>query len=61
MGPQYVFRKFMDRDARIREEADALAELVRPKTRASTTAGEMAHSEQCSLEIAMTCFETSRI
>jgi branched-chain amino acid transport system ATP-binding protein len=53
-GLQYVFWKFIDRNARIREETEKLLELVRLAERSSTIAGEMAYSEQRSLEIAMT-------
>ncbi|OWW20621.1 ABC transporter ATP-binding protein [Noviherbaspirillum denitrificans] len=53
-GLQYAFWKFIDRDARIREETDRLLELVRLSAKRSAIAGEMAYSEQRSLEIAMT-------
>jgi len=53
-GLQYTFWKFIDRDRKVREETDKLLELVRLTARASTIAGEMAYSEQRSLEIAMT-------
>jgi branched-chain amino acid transport system ATP-binding protein len=53
-GLQYAFWKFIDRDARIRRETERLLELVRLQDKASTIAGEMAYSEQRSLEIAMT-------
>jgi len=53
-GLQYTFWSFIDRAARIQEETDKLLELVRLKRRASSIAGEMAYSEQRSLEIAMT-------
>jgi len=53
-GLQYAFWKFIDHDRRIRRETERLLELVRLTARASTLAGEMAYSEQRSLEIAMT-------
>jgi branched-chain amino acid transport system ATP-binding protein len=53
-GLQYAFWKFIERDTRIREATDRLLELVRLQKRAGTIAGEMAYSEQRSLEIAMT-------
>jgi branched-chain amino acid transport system ATP-binding protein len=53
-GLQYAFWKFIDRDARVTEEANTLLDLVRLGSRANTIAGEMAYSEQRSLEIAMT-------
>ena len=53
-GLQYAFWKFIDRDRRIREETERLLERVRLTARARTVAGEMAYSEQRSLEIAMT-------
>jgi branched-chain amino acid transport system ATP-binding protein len=53
-GLQYAFWKFIERDTRIREATDRLLELVRLQKRPGTIAGEMAYSEQRSLEIAMT-------
>ena len=53
-GLSYAFWKFIDSDRRIREETCRLLELVRLTARADTIAGEMAYSEQRSLEIAMT-------
>jgi branched-chain amino acid transport system ATP-binding protein len=53
-GLQYTFWKFIDRDRGIRAETERLLELVRLQARATTVAGEMAYSEQRSLEIAMT-------
>jgi branched-chain amino acid transport system ATP-binding protein len=53
-GLQYTFWKFIDRDRGIREQTERLLELVRLQARAATVAGEMAYSEQRSLEIAMT-------
>jgi len=53
-GLQYALWKFIDHDRRIRRETERLLELVRLTARASTLAGEMAYSEQRSLEIAMT-------
>lgn len=53
-GLQYNFWTFIDRDRGIREQTERLLELVRLQARAATVAGEMAYSEQRSLEIAMT-------
>jgi len=53
-GLQYTFWKFIDRDAETRRQVERLLELVRLQKRAYTLAGEMAYSEQRSLEIAMT-------
>lgn len=53
-GVQYAFWKFIDRDRRICEETERLLELVRLGPRSCAIAGEMAYSEQRSLEIAMT-------
>lgn len=53
-GLQFNFWKRIDRDRRIREQTEQLLECVRLTARASTLAGEMAYSEQRSLEIAMT-------
>jgi branched-chain amino acid transport system ATP-binding protein len=53
-GLHYTFWSFIDRQTRIREETEKLLELVRLTARASTIAGEMAYSDQRSLEIAMT-------
>ncbi|WP_285414759.1 ABC transporter ATP-binding protein [Variovorax sp. efr-133-TYG-130] len=53
-GLQYNFWTFIDRDRGIREQTERLLELVRLQSRAATVAGEMAYSEQRSLEIAMT-------
>ena len=53
-GLQFNFWKLIDRNARIREQTEALLERVRLTARSSTLAGEMAYSEQRSLEIAMT-------
>ncbi|HYG43010.1 MAG TPA: ABC transporter ATP-binding protein [Bordetella sp.] len=53
-GLQYVFWRFIDSDRRIRAETERLLDLVRLAPRASAIAGEMAYSEQRSLEIAMT-------
>lgn len=60
-GLQYAFWKFIDRDARIREDTEKLLELVRLAPRARTLAGEMAYSEQRSLEIAMTLASNPRL
>ncbi|MBK4735271.1 ABC transporter ATP-binding protein [Noviherbaspirillum pedocola] len=51
---QYAFWKFIASDGGIRLETERLLELVRLAGRATTIAGEMAYSEQRSLEIAMT-------
>jgi branched-chain amino acid transport system ATP-binding protein len=53
-GLAYAFWKFIDSDRRVREETYRLLELVRLAARADAIAGEMAYSEQRSLEIAMT-------
>ncbi|HEY4079415.1 MAG TPA: ABC transporter ATP-binding protein [Burkholderiaceae bacterium] len=53
-GLQFNFWKRIDRDKRIREQTEQLLERVRLTARAATLAGEMAYSEQRSLEIAMT-------
>jgi branched-chain amino acid transport system ATP-binding protein len=53
-GLQYAFWKFIDNDRVVRRETERLLELVRLTARAATLAGEMAYSEQRSLEIAMT-------
>jgi branched-chain amino acid transport system ATP-binding protein len=53
-GLQYTFWKFVDGDAETRRQTERLLELVRLQKRATTLAGEMAYSEQRSLEIAMT-------
>ena len=53
-GLQFNFWKRIDRNKRIREQTEQLLERVRLSARASTLAGEMAYSEQRSLEIAMT-------
>ncbi|WP_255701903.1 ABC transporter ATP-binding protein [Bordetella sp. LUAb4] len=60
-GVQYAFWKFIDRDKRIREETGRLLELVRLGPKAATIAGEMAYSEQRSLEIAMTLASDPRL
>jgi len=53
-GLQFNFWKPVDRHARVREQTEALLERVRLTARAGALAGEMAYSEQRSLEIAMT-------
>ncbi|AOB30448.1 branched-chain amino acid ABC transporter substrate-binding protein [Bordetella sp. H567] len=60
-GTQYVFWKFIDRDRRIRDETERLLELVRLTAKASAIAGEMAYSDQRSLEIAMTLASDPRL
>ncbi|MBO1113283.1 ABC transporter ATP-binding protein [Bordetella petrii] len=60
-GLQYAFWKFIDRDRRIREETGRLLELVRLAAKAGSVAGEMAYSEQRSLEIAMTLASDPRL
>jgi branched-chain amino acid transport system ATP-binding protein len=51
----------IDRDAPVREETEKLLELVRLKKKALTIAGEMAYSEQRSLEIAMTLASNPKV
>lgn len=53
-GLQYAFWKFIDRDRRIRDACGRLLEQVRLTAKAGAVAGELAYSEQRSLEIAMT-------
>jgi len=53
-GLQYCFWHRIDRDAVVREQTERLLEQVRLQARADTIAGELAYSEQRSLEIAMT-------
>lgn len=60
-GMQYAFWRFIDRDRRIRDETERLLELVRLRSRRNTVAGEMAYSEQRSLEIAMTLASDPRL
>jgi branched-chain amino acid transport system ATP-binding protein len=60
-GLQYAFWKFIDRDRRILEETERLLERVRLTAKASALAGEMAYSEQRSLEIAMTLASDPRL
>lgn len=60
-GLQYAFWRFIDRDRRIRAETDRLLELVRLSDKACAIAGEMAYSEQRSLEIAMTLASDPRL
>jgi branched-chain amino acid transport system ATP-binding protein len=60
-GLQYAFWKFIDRDRRIREETEQLLERVRLTAKAGAMAGEMAYSEQRSLEIAMTLASDPRL
>jgi branched-chain amino acid transport system ATP-binding protein len=60
-GLQYAFWKFIDRDRRIREETGHLLERVRLGAKANAIAGEMAYSEQRSLEIAMTLASDPRL
>ncbi|WP_459615583.1 ABC transporter ATP-binding protein [Bordetella sp. 2513F-2] len=60
-GLQYAFWKFVDRDRRIRQETERLLEQVRLTARAGSIAGEMAYSEQRSLEIAMTLASDPRL
>jgi branched-chain amino acid transport system ATP-binding protein len=52
-GLQYSFWSFIDRNAKVREHTESLLEQVRLQQRASAVAGEMAYSEQRSLEIAL--------
>ncbi|ANN76106.1 ABC transporter ATP-binding protein [Bordetella flabilis] len=60
-GLQYAFWKFIERDRRIREETEQLLERVRLTAKAYALAGEMAYSEQRSLEIAMTLASDPRL
>jgi branched-chain amino acid transport system ATP-binding protein len=60
-GLQYVFWKLADHNARVNEETARLLELVRLKAMASTIAGELAYSEQRSLEIAMTLASNPKV
>jgi branched-chain amino acid transport system ATP-binding protein len=60
-GLQYAFWKLIDRDRRIREETEQLLERVRLTAKAGALAGEMAYSEQRSLEIAMTLASDPRL
>ena len=60
-GLQYVFWKPVERSAQIREATERLLELVRLQGRAETLAGEMAYSEQRSLEIAMTLASNPKV
>ncbi len=60
-GLQYAFWKFIDRDRRIRAETERLLEQVRLTAKAGAIAGELAYSEQRSLEIAMTLASDPRI
>jgi branched-chain amino acid transport system ATP-binding protein len=60
-GLQYAFWKFIERDRRVREETEQLLERVRLTAKARSLAGEMAYSEQRSLEIAMTLASDPRL
>ncbi len=60
-GLQYAFWKFIDRDRRIRADTERLLEQVRLTAKAGAIAGELAYSEQRSLEIAMTLASDPRI
>ncbi|ASC64286.1 ABC transporter ATP-binding protein [Achromobacter denitrificans] len=60
-GLQYAFWKFIDGDRRIRAETERLLEQVRLTAKAGAIAGELAYSEQRSLEIAMTLASDPRI
>ena len=53
-GLQYCLWRFVDRNVRLREQAEQLLARVRLESRAQAIAGEMSYSEQRSLEIAMT-------
>jgi len=53
-GLQYTFWRTINGNAAIRDRTESLLELVRLKPKSSAIAGEMAYSEQRSLEIAMT-------
>ncbi|RJG03927.1 ABC transporter ATP-binding protein [Noviherbaspirillum sedimenti] len=58
---QYSFWKSVNRLARVREETEKLLEQVRLNSQASTIAGEMAYSEQRSLEIAITLASNPKV
>jgi branched-chain amino acid transport system ATP-binding protein len=58
---QYAFWRFIDRDRGIRAETERLLGLVRLSAKADAIAGEMAYSEQRSLEIAMTLASDPRL
>ena len=60
-GMPYAFWRFIDRDRRIRDETERLLDLVRLRLKRDTVAGEMAYSEQRSLEIAMTLASDPRL
>jgi len=60
-GLAYTFWRFIDGDAETRRQTERLLELVRLEKRAGTLAGEMAYSEQRSLEIAMTLASDPRL
>ena len=60
-GLQYCFWRLIDRNDAVRERSEALLESVRLSRRAATAAGELAYSEQRSLEIAMTLASDPRI
>jgi branched-chain amino acid transport system ATP-binding protein len=60
-GLQYSFWSFIDRHKPIREHTDYLLEQVRLQHRASALAGEMAYSEQRSLEIALTLASNPKV
>ena len=53
-GLQYNAWRRIDRNAQVRQATELLLDRVRLRHRAATIAGEMAYSEQRSLEIAMT-------
>ncbi len=53
-GLQFNFWRLIDNNRRVREQTEALLEMVRLEARADSIAGEMSYSEQRSLEIAMT-------
>lgn len=60
-GLQYNVWRRIDRDASVRQATEQLLDKVRLRHRAGTIAGEMAYSEQRSLEIAMTLASDPRV
>jgi branched-chain amino acid transport system ATP-binding protein len=58
---QYTFWRRIEHNAQIREQTEKLLDLVRLEPRSSVIAGEMAYSEQRSLEIAMTLASNPKV
>ncbi|MFC7517856.1 ABC transporter ATP-binding protein [Herbaspirillum sp. GCM10030257] len=58
---QFSIWRRLDSHAEVRRETERLLELVRLSARAHTVAGELAYSEQRSLEIAMTLASDPRV